>query len=119
MIFTSKRHVSHTSSINTTDGSQLHVNLTETVATPNLSLPATFHILKLIINLIYVGQLCDLGLNVIFFSSGCHVHDLQIGQIIKICRKVGCIFELIHLSTLPTSTVVSTSSVYPLSLWHS
>ena len=41
------------------------------------------------------------------------------GQIIGICRKVGRMFELIHLHNPPPLIVVSTSSVSPLSLWHS
>ncbi|KAM7476816.1 hypothetical protein LguiB_024059 [Lonicera macranthoides] len=72
-IFTSKSYNSHTTTIKTADGSQLPVSHVGTVTTTSISLPAIFHILKLTINLIYVGQLCDLRLNVIFFSSGCHV----------------------------------------------
>ena len=41
------------------------------------------------INLISVGQLCDLGLNVVFSSSGCYVQDPQTTQVIGIGRKVG------------------------------
>lgn len=45
-IFTSKNPIFRPSSINTADDSQLHVSFIRTVATSNLSLPATFHILK-------------------------------------------------------------------------
>lgn len=72
-IFMSKNPTPHLSFINTADGSQLHVNHTGSFSISNLSLPATSYIPKLIINLIYIGQLCDLGLNDICYSSGCHV----------------------------------------------
>lgn len=75
-IFLDKTHVSHLSLINTINGSSLHVNHIGSVSTLNLSLPVTFHLPKLTINLIYVGQLCDLGLNIIFSSSSCYVLDL-------------------------------------------
>lgn len=65
-IFISKSPILHTFSISTVDGTQLYVNHIEPIATTNLSLLATFHIPKLTINLISIGQLCDLGLNVIF-----------------------------------------------------
>lgn len=68
---------------------QLHASLIGTVVTSNLSLPATFDILKLTINIISIGQLCDLRLNIIFSSSGCHFQDPRMGQIVvRIWRKV-------------------------------
>ena len=45
----------------------------------NLSLSNTFLIPKLTLNLLSVGQLCELGLNVIFTSSGCRVQDPKTG----------------------------------------
>lgn len=117
-IFTSKNPVSYTSSINTADGSQLHVSLIGTIST-YLSLPTTFHILKLTINLIYVCQMCDLGLNVLFSSSSCHLQDPRTSQIIGIGRKVRRMFELIHLRTPPTTIVAYTPPTPPLNMWHS
>ena len=130
-IFLDKTPVSHSSLINTADGSSLHINHTGSVSTSNLSLPTTFHVPKLTINLISVGQLCDVGLQVIFFSSYCHVQDTQTGQVIGIGPKVGYMFELIHLHTPHASKttsnpsissgsiVASTSSSHSLTLWHS
>lgn len=66
-IFSYKHTAPHTTSINTADGSQLHVNHTRIVHTSKLSLLDTFNIWKLIINLIFDCQLFDLILNVIFF----------------------------------------------------
>ncbi|KAL5716108.1 hypothetical protein ACHQM5_017839 [Ranunculus cassubicifolius] len=123
-IFSSKSPASHTSSINTADGSQLHVKQVGQISTSTVSLPNTFHVPKLTINLVSVGQLCELGLTVIFSSSGCQVQDLETGQTIGIGRKVGRMFELIHLhtpskiSSRPTAAA-STTSISPFSLWHS
>lgn len=72
-ILLDKNHVLHSSPIITADGSQLHVNYIGLMSTSNLSLPATFHVPNLIINLIFVGQIYNLGLNVIFSFFGCHV----------------------------------------------
>lgn len=55
-VFTYNNHVSHTSFIDTSDSSQLYVSLVETITTSNMSFPTAFHIPKLIINLIYIGQ---------------------------------------------------------------
>lgn len=94
-------------------------------------LPAFFHVLKLTLNLIYAGHLCDFGINVMFLSSGCHVHNPRTGYIIGIGRKVECMFELIHLHTLYVSKTLLTPSILPSSapaptssnslliLWHS
>lgn len=76
-IFSYTNPVSQPSHINSADGSQLHINHIGSVFTSNLSLPATFHVPKLSINIIYVGQLCDLKLNVIFSSSGYQVQNPQ------------------------------------------
>lgn len=73
IIFLFKNHVTHTSSINTIDGSQLHVNRIGPVAISNISLPVTFYTYKLVINRISVGQLCDLRQNAILSSYGCHM----------------------------------------------
>ena len=65
-----------------------------TVNTANLSLSNTYFIPSLALNLVSVGQLCDLGLNVLFSPHGCQVQDLQTGQILGTGRKVGRLFEL-------------------------
>lgn len=100
-IFLSRDSILYKSPIKTADGSQLHVKHIGQVSTPNLSLTITFRIPKLTINLIYVGQLCDLGLNIVFSSFGGHVHDSQTMQIIVIGRKVGRLFEFVHIYTPP------------------
>ena len=54
----------------------------------HLSLPETYHVPSLAFNLISVGQLCDLGLNVLFSSSRCQVQDLQTGKVLGTGPKV-------------------------------
>lgn len=70
---------------------------------PNLSLSYTFLILKFTLNLLSVGQLCDLGVNVLFIISVYYVQDSQIGQTFGIRCEVECLFELISLY-LPEDT---------------
>ncbi|XP_010263725.1 PREDICTED: uncharacterized protein LOC104601921 [Nelumbo nucifera] len=80
-----------------------------TVSTSCLSLPNTFLVPQLSLNLISVGQLCELGFEIHFSSRGCTVHDPQTGKIIGTNRKVGRLFELSSLQ-LPSLAAVVTSS---------
>ena len=49
-----------------------------------LSLSDTFHIPKLSINLLSVGQLCELGVDILFTNHGVDVQDPQTGQVLGI-----------------------------------
>ena len=84
-------------SIQTADGSCMPIAHIKIVATSNLSLPDTYFIPNLALNLVSVGQLCDLVLTVLFSPHGCQVQDLQTGQILGTGRKVGRLFELTSL----------------------
>ena len=84
-------------SIQTADGSCMSITHTGIVATSNLSLPNTYFIPSLALNLVFVGQLCDLGLNILFSPHGCQIKDFQTGQILGAGCKVGRLFELITL----------------------
>lgn len=97
-IFISKNSTSHTSLIKTVDGSQLHVTYIGLVFTFNLSLPSTFHIHKLTNNLIYVGQLCDIGLNVVFSSFGGVLNIFGVKQLLLLSTP------LIVILFLPSKT---------------
>uniref|UniRef100_A0A2N9GCA0 CCHC-type domain-containing protein n=1 Tax=Fagus sylvatica TaxID=28930 RepID=A0A2N9GCA0_FAGSY len=93
------------------------------VSTSTLSLSDTYLIPNLTLNLISVGQLCELGFDLWFGSSGCRVQDPRTNQVLGTGRRVGRMFELtsLHLpstSTPPPSHVAHTASVFPLSLWH-
>uniref|UniRef100_A0A2N9FLT4 Integrase catalytic domain-containing protein n=1 Tax=Fagus sylvatica TaxID=28930 RepID=A0A2N9FLT4_FAGSY len=59
------------------------------ISTPNLSVSDVFCVPKLHLNLLSVGQLTELGLNLFFSSRGCLVQDSRTGQIVGTARKVG------------------------------
>jgi hypothetical protein len=75
----------------------MQVSHTGSISLPNLSLSNAYLIPKLNFNLISIGQLCDLGYEVIFSSSECRVQDPRTGQLIRIGRKIGRLYELIEL----------------------
>ena len=105
-------------SIHTTNGSRLQITHTGHATSSSLSLPDTYLVPHLSFNLISIGQLCDIGLTVLFSSSGCQVQDPQTGQILGTGRKVGRLFELtsLHISSSPVSAAVT--SVSPSYQWH-
>jgi hypothetical protein len=59
--------------ITTTDGSAITVSHVGSVSTPNLSISDVFCVPKLHFNLLSVGQLTELGLDIFFSSHGCLV----------------------------------------------
>ena len=67
------------SPIYTADESLLSVDHVGHISTPTIALPHTYYVPKLTLNLISVGQLCELGLTVLFSSTGCVVQDPQTG----------------------------------------
>ena len=93
-LLSSKTPVSSLTPIHTINGTQMTITHTGHVTTPNLSLPETYHILNLTLNLISVGQLCEKELIVIFSSSGVQVQDSQTRHILGMGRKMGRLFEL-------------------------
>jgi len=110
----------HTSLIHTADGSSITVQTIGTVHTPSLSVPDLLHVPKLSFNLLFVGQLCELGYRLVFYSSSVYVRDPRTGQILGTERRVGQLFELsfLHLSILGVSAAAA-SSPPSLALWHS
>ena len=123
-LFSTKHSAFHTPTIQTADGTPMSVSHIGKVSTSHTSLPDTYCIPKLTLNLISVGQLCDFGLTVLFSPTGCCVQDPQTGQTLGIGRKVGRLFELLnlyipsHLSSF-TQTAAPVTSKPSLSLWHS
>ena len=65
--------------IYTTDGTPMPVSHKGIFSSPCLSLSDTFHISKLSLNLLYVGQLCELGIDLLFTNHGMDVQDPQTG----------------------------------------
>uniref|UniRef100_A0A2N9HAT1 Reverse transcriptase Ty1/copia-type domain-containing protein n=1 Tax=Fagus sylvatica TaxID=28930 RepID=A0A2N9HAT1_FAGSY len=80
--------------ITTAYGSAMTVSHVGSISTPNLSVSNVFCVPKLHLNLISIGQLIELGLNLFFSSRGCLVQDSRTGQIVGTARKVGRLFEL-------------------------
>jgi hypothetical protein len=122
-LFSSVIPTTHAPLIQTANGSYISANHTGSVSTPTLSLSDTYLISNLTLNLISVGQLCELGYDLWFDSSGCRVQDPRTNQVLGTGRRVGRMFELtsLHLPSTPTpppSQVAHTASVFPLSLWH-
>jgi hypothetical protein len=106
--------------ITTADGFAMTVSHVGSISTLNLSVSNVFCVPKLHLNLLSVGQLTELGLNLFFFSRGCLVQDSRTGQIVGIARKVERLFELTSLHFLSSSVsapVIATSA--SIELWHS
>ena len=90
-----------------------------TISSPCLSISDTFHIPKLSLNLLSIGQLCELGVNFLFTNHGVDVQDPRTGQVLGIGRKVGCMFE-VHDLKIPSQVVsaAATTTTSSPDLWH-
>jgi hypothetical protein len=106
--------------ITTADGSAMTVSHVGSISTSNLSISDVFCVPKLHLNLLSVGQLTELGLNLFFSSRGCLVQDSRTGQIVGSARKVGQLFELtsLHFPSSSVSAPVIAASA-SIELWHS
>jgi hypothetical protein len=120
-LFSSVIPTTHAPLIQTANGSHISANHTGSVSISTLSLFDTYLIPNLILNLISVGQLCELGYDLWFGSSSCRVQDPRTNQVLETGRRVGWMFKLtsLHLPSTPTSLPsqgAHTASVFPLSL---
>ena len=90
-----------------------------TISSPCLSLSDTFHIPKLSLNLLFVGQLCELGVDLLFTNHGVDVQDPRTSQVLRTDRKVGHMFE-VHDLKIPSQVVsaAATSATSSPDLWH-
>uniref|UniRef100_A0A2N9FBP6 Integrase catalytic domain-containing protein n=1 Tax=Fagus sylvatica TaxID=28930 RepID=A0A2N9FBP6_FAGSY len=79
-LFSSIIPTTHAPLIQTANGSHLAASHTGSVSTSTLSLSDTYLIPNLTLNLISVGQLCELGFDLWFGSSGCRVQDPRTNQ---------------------------------------
>ena len=75
-----------------------------TISSPCLSLSDIFHIPKLSLNLLSVGQLCELGVDFLFTNHGVDVQDPRTSQVLGTGYKVGHIFE-VHDLKIPSQVV--------------
>ena len=77
--FSDKAPLEHLITIYTANGTPMLVSHKGTITSPYLSLSNTFHIPKLSLNLLYVGQLCELGVDLQFTNHGVDVQDPRTG----------------------------------------
>ena len=78
-----------------------------------ICLDNTYLVPQLSLNLLSIGQLCELGLELTFSNRGLDVQDPQTGQLIGTSRKIGRLFQLSFLQT-PTHLLaaVTTSNAF-------
>ena len=91
-IFSSKSSESSFPVIYTANGSPMTIDHVGHVSTFTLSLPHTYYIRKLAFNLVFIGQLCDHGLTILFSFAGCVVQDSWMGQTLRIDHRHGRLF---------------------------
>ena len=77
--FSDKALLEHPITIYTADGTPMPVSYKGTISSPCLSLNDTFHIPKLSLNLLSIGQLCELGVDLLFTNHGVDVQDPRTG----------------------------------------
>lgn len=80
--FSTKIIATCTPTIHIIDGPLMHVSYVGTIRIPSLSIFDAYHVQSSSYSLLFLSQLCDLGLELQFFSHGCEVHDAQIGWLI-------------------------------------
>ena len=102
--FFDKAPLAHPISIYSTNGNPMPVNHKGTISSPSLFLSDTFYILKFSLNLLSVGQLCELGVDFLFTNYGVDVQDPRTGQVLGIGRKIGRMFE-VHDLKIPSQVV--------------
>ena len=117
--FFDKAPLAHPISIYTTDGTPMPVSHKGTISTPSLFLSDTFHIPKLSLNLSSFGQLCELGVDILFTNHDVDVQDPRTGQVLGTGRKVGRMFD-VHDLKIPSQVgfAVATTTTLSLDLWH-
>ena len=75
-------HVHSLPLIHSIDGNHMSISHIGTVKTPIINFSNTYHVPNLTFNLVSVGQLCCLGLTIIFSFHRCQVKEPQTGQVI-------------------------------------
>ena len=76
------------STIYTASGSLTIVSQVGSISAPNLSISSVYQILNLAHNLLFVGQMIELGLILLFSSNAIIVQDPWVGQIVRTAPKV-------------------------------
>ena len=117
--FSKKAPLEQPITIYAADGTPMTISHKGTISYPCLSLSDTFHILKLSLNLLFVGQLYELGIDLLFTNHSVDMQDPRMGQVLGIDHKVGCMFE-VHYLKIPSyigSTAATIATPSP-DLWH-
>ena len=117
--FSDKEALEHPITIYTADGTPMPISYKGTISSPYLSLSDTFHIPKLSLNLLSIGQLCELGKDIVFTNHGMDMQDPRIGQVLGTGHKVGRMFE-VHDLKIPSQVVsaAATTATSSPDLWH-
>ena len=102
--FSDKATLEHPITIYIANGTPMPVSHKWTISSPCLSLNDTFHIPKLSLNLLSVGQLYELGVDLLFTNYGEDVQDIRTSQVLGIGRKIGRMFE-VHDLKIPLQVV--------------
>jgi hypothetical protein len=100
--------------IYTADSSHMSISHIGTISSPDLTIPDTYLVLKLSLNLLSVGQLCELGLDLHFSNRGVDVQDPLTGKLLRIDRKIGRLFELCNFqipSHMVSSSIAATTTL--------
>jgi transposase InsO family protein len=119
--FSQKTPLAPSPIIYTADSSHMSVSHIGTISSPDLTIPDTYLVPKLSLNLLSVGQLCELGLDLHFSNHGVDVQDPLTGKLLGTGRKTRRLFELCNLqipSHMVSSSVAATTTLSP-DLWHS
>ena len=114
-------HLAPSPIIYTADSSYMSVSHIDIIFSPDLTIPDTYLVPKLSLNLLSVGQLCELGLDLYFSNRGVDVQDPLTGKLLGTGHKIGRLFELCNLqvpSYIVFSSVAATTTLSP-DLWHS
>ena len=107
--FFDKAPLEHPITIYTADGTPMPNSHKGTIHFPCLSLSDTFHIPKLSLNLLFVGQLYELGIDLLFTNHGVDVQDPQTGQVLRTGHKISCMFE-VHDLKIPSQVVFAAAT---------
>ena len=87
--FSDKTPLAHPISIYNANGTPMPISHKGTISTPSISLSDTFHIPKLSLNLLSIGKLCELGVDILFTN-----HDVYV---LGTSGKVKCLGQAVRL----------------------
>ena len=117
--FSDKSPLEHPITIYTANGIPMLVSHKGTISYSCLSLSDFFHIPKLPLNLLSIGQLCELGIDLLFTNHGVDVQDPRTSQVLGTGCKVGRMFK-VHDLKIPSQVVsaATTTATPSPDLWH-